>query len=277
MSGRLPEDVPGDLEALIGRWLGEARDAWPDIALEDDDFVRYVGERLHLEADAIARVRAGDLYLACACCRGDNAAIAAFDKRFMPGARATVARMGSQDLVAEVCQLAPHQVVRRRRRRAAGDRQISGSRTTAAWLQVMVTRDAYKILHRRRPRTAELEQLAELAFEVADPELEHLKLTYRRHFREAFEIAFHKLDERARNVLRLEYLDGLNIDKIGELYGVHRATAARWRAKARCELFELTRTVFEQDYKIDGGDFESIMRLIQSELDVSLQRILADG
>ena len=66
----------------------------------------------------------------------------------------------------------------------------------------------------------------------------------------------------------------MNIDQIGVLYGVHRTTVARWRVQARKVLLKETRRIFREDYRLSGRSFESAMRLIQSELDVSLPRLL---
>jgi RNA polymerase sigma-70 factor (ECF subfamily) len=69
-------------------------------------------------------------------------------------------------------------------------------------------------------------------------------------------------------------MDGLNIDAIGVLFGVHRATVARWRSDARTALFEGTRRVFRAELDLSAGEFASVMRLIDSQLEVSLPRLL---
>jgi RNA polymerase sigma-70 factor, ECF subfamily len=61
------------------------------------------------------------------------------------------------------------------------------------------------------------------------------------------------------------------------LYGVHRATAARWVNAAREELGEAIRAQIAQRLTISVGQVDSIVRLVQSRIDVSLERLLGDG
>jgi RNA polymerase sigma-70 factor (ECF subfamily) len=69
-------------------------------------------------------------------------------------------------------------------------------------------------------------------------------------------------------------VDGLSIDALGEIYGVHRATAARWIAKIREDLLARTREAFSARAKVGRAEFESLLRLARSQLDVSLRRVL---
>jgi RNA polymerase sigma-70 factor (ECF subfamily) len=112
--------------------------------------------------------------------------------------------------------------------------------------------------------------------QTADPELAHLKQTYTLKFRDAFERALGTLSERERNILRLEYLDGLSGEQIGALYGVHKATITRWRQASRAALFDETRRIFEREHDMPASEFASVMRLIQSQFDLSLTRMLRD-
>jgi len=77
-------------------------------------------------------------------------------------------------------------------------------------------------------------------------------------------------------VLRLHLLDGLNIDRIGQLHDVHRATAARWLASAREALAKDTQRILQARLQVSRSEFESLLRLVRSDLDVSLCRILAE-
>ena len=266
-----------DLEEQIERFVGTGKAAWPSVEVDEATFVGYVAERLTeggSAAAALELVHAEELYLSCACAHAVDNAIAAFQARYFPGVRATVARLGSQDQVEEVCQQLAAKLFTPTPDKPPAITKYAGRGELSAWLQVMATRDAYKLIKKQRGRGADIDALADLAIDVDDPELQTLKTTYRAHFKRAFERAFAHLLPRERNILRHEYLDGLNIDRIGVLYGVHRATVARWRARAREKLFRETRKVFESELKVTGKEFDSILRLIQSQLHVSLDRLL---
>jgi RNA polymerase sigma-70 factor (ECF subfamily) len=105
-------------------------------------------------------------------------------------------------------------------------------------------------------------------------ELDFVKEAYRPAFKEAFHEALASLDEKERLLLKQHAVDGLGIDALGELYGVHRATAARWVAKVREAVLDRTRVAFEKRMNVGRAEFESLLRLARSQLDLSLKRVL---
>ena len=72
----------------------------------------------------------------------------------------------------------------------------------------------------------------------------------------------------------ISVLGGLTVDQVGEVYGVHRATATRWLAKIRAQVLADTRGELAQELSVPARELESIMQLVQSRLDVSVQRLL---
>ncbi len=75
-------------------------------------------------------------------------------------------------------------------------------------------------------------------------------------------------------MLRLHLIHGLTIDEIAPMHEVHRATAARWMARARAEVLERSRARLGELLEADDREVESIMHLIASRLDVSIIRHL---
>src|SRR5258705_486928 len=69
-----------------------------------------------------------------------------------------------------------------------------------------------------------------------DPALARLKAESRAAFKQAFVDAVAALDPRERSLLNLALVKGVGIDKVAVVYGIHRATAARWIAQARDNL-----------------------------------------
>jgi RNA polymerase sigma-70 factor, ECF subfamily len=57
--------------------LESARQRWPSVHLTEEDFVRYIADRPEAPAE-----RAVDLYLACACARGDEPAMHALEEAY---------------------------------------------------------------------------------------------------------------------------------------------------------------------------------------------------
>jgi RNA polymerase sigma-70 factor (ECF subfamily) len=119
------------------------------------------------------------------------------------------------------------------------------------------------------------EALERMVVSPDDPELLPLKETYHAQFREAFLGALASLEPRERTVLLQHYLDGLNIEQIGALYRVHRATIARWIARTREALLERTREALMRTLRLSEPEYESLMRLIGSRMAITLRSLLA--
>ena len=60
-----------------------ARAAWPTVSLEEAAFARYLAARPSARENDGSTAHAAELYPACACARGDPAAIEAFDKAYL--------------------------------------------------------------------------------------------------------------------------------------------------------------------------------------------------
>lgn len=104
-----------------------------------------------------------------------------------------------------------------------------------------------------------------------DGELQGMKDAYSAAFRVAFKAALAKLEPSERNLLRQHYLDGLTMEHIGALHGVHRVTVHRWIDRAREALAEQTRSNMAGALGLRDAEVKSVLRLIQSRLDVSLR------
>lgn len=103
--------------------------------------------------------------------------------------------------------------------------------------------------------------------------LDHAKGLYRQEFKRAFEGALQALPDRQRTLLRQHYVDGLTIDELGSLYRVHRSTAARLLVRARLLVLEATRTRMMADLHVQSQDVDSIIRMIQSQVDINLDNL----
>jgi RNA polymerase sigma-70 factor (ECF subfamily) len=111
------------------------------------------------------------------------------------------------------------------------------------------------------------DELAELIGSEDDPEVAYLKRLYREEFKRAFHAAVDALDARDRLLLRQHALDGLSIDQLATLNGVHRATVARWVAAAREALLAATQQQMVRRLRLSRSELASVMRLIRSQLD----------
>lgn len=160
--------------------------------------------------------------------------------------------------------------------RPAGIATYSGRGALGAWLHVSVIREAH-LEGKQRARYVSDDSLESQFGAGGDAELEYMKGLYAERFRAAFRKALAALPIRQRNLLRYTYVDGLPADRLGALYGVHRVSIARWLADAREALAKETRGILARELGLAGGESESVLRLIQSRLDVSLSALALEG
>jgi RNA polymerase sigma-70 factor, ECF subfamily len=261
--------VAEGLEEKLAKLVDDARRAWPDVEVADDVFVGWLAERLR-PGEGLEALSISDLYLACACARGQEEAHRALRNGFLSAMRQAACEVASSE-IDEVVQRVLEKVLVGRDGAPPRLAKYRGTGSLESWLRVTTVREGLS-LHRARARIPEqnVGSLLDAVMVGDDPEIELLKRTYRAAFRRAFQRAFESLDPRDRNVLRFSYLDGSSIDDLATLYGVHRATVARWRNSARAALLKATRDAFTDEQDLPPRDFESIVRLIGSQLEVTI-------
>jgi RNA polymerase sigma-70 factor (ECF subfamily) len=267
-----------NLEERLAAIVEAAEKAWPEVSLAPEAFLPYVALRVDDPA-ALASLRAADLYLACACVRRDSRAIAAFEARVLPDIKGSIAKMNLGPVkLDDVMQGLRRQLLVGEEGAAPGIAEFKGAGDLRGWLRVTATRAALKLLRKekREVPTDDDALLARSAAAAADPELLYVKEVYRAQLKSAFQAALDSLTDREKNLLRQHVIDDLTIDDLAALYQVHRATAARWLTKARETLLVRTRKNFMQNNRIDRSECESIMRMVQSQLDGTIRRRLED-
>ena len=277
---------------LIQRWPSlwdTAHAAHPDLSYPQEalagDAARHLSDALGAGKQALAWVDnllIEDLYLAGACVLGDTRALRLFEARYGDHILG-LARRHQQDAarIDELVQALREKLLVAAPGRPAKLSAFSGQGALRVWLQITATRtfiDLGRTAARREP-----EELVEpgalfdrFVDEAQDIELDYLKHTYRAAFKAAFAAATAALTPRQRNLLGQNILGELNIDQLGAMYGVHRATAARWLQDARAQLAANTRAQLAAQLRIAPDEVASIMNLIQSRVSLSLSRLLAD-
>jgi len=262
------------MEAALQAALARGRSAWPELAVADETFLAAVRAAVAGEPDpieAIGELAIEDLYLAQACATGDRAALDAFAARCEGAILGSLRAMQLRpDVIDEVVQevrvklfTAPPKIA-----------TYSGRAALASWARTIATRTAIDRVRTTQATPVDGEVLDRVPDGADGPELAHFRRTYRAEFKESFETALASLEVRERNVLRHHFVDGLTTDEIGALYDVHKTTAFRWLDTARDKLSKRTRSEFQQRIHAMPSELESILRLVQSRIDLSLSRVL---
>jgi len=279
--GAFPAGVDDTEESAVAtavaRAVAAGADAWPGVALAPAAFAAHIAARLPEDRSALAGIvgiNAADLYLACACRAGDPRALAACDE-LLRNEAVTVAGAARVDAAAkdEAVQLVRTLLFLPRPERPPAIDDYAGRGPLRAWLRVILTREVIRIAKDRgRDLHFDVDMLDAEAGD--DPTFAAMKAQYRDQLAAAFRAVLDGLAPRDRTLLRYQVLDGLSIDEIGSIYRVHRATAARWLAKIRADLIDATLKRLSADLAIGEDSAASIIRLVQSQLEMSVIRHL---
>lgn len=256
--------------------LDTVRAALPRLAAPDEAFLVHLQE---IEADApdkLHELRVADLYLAYACCRGDDEAIGVFEEQHGVAIAAAVRRARApNDAVDDLRQVV-------RRHLLVGDRpalrSYKGRGSLTAWVGVVALRTAMNAMRGKARPIVPLEEgsgLAELG-ELDDPEIDYLRASYHADFRTAFANAVAELPPRERSLLHQHLVEKLTVREIARIYGVNSGTVARWIVRARELLAEHTTAGLRAQLRVTPVELDSIMRLIRSRVDLSLSRVFGD-
>ncbi len=270
------EDRPAIEQGLTAA-LAVAVAAWPDALVDPIAWMRTLGGHAAtptMAARPLGDLEVADLYLAFAAGSGDVAAVAACDAMLVreAGYAAAAARLDGA-MRDEAIQIVRAIVFVPRPEKPPAIHDYGGRGRLHGWLRVLVARELVRLAKAQR-RSVELEDYMIDATDDPDPVLERLKATYREQLADAFREALDGISARDRTLLRYQWIDGLTIDDIGEIYRVHRATAARWLATIRDGLVERTRNTLAQTLGVDTTEAQSIVRFVQSQLEVSVLRHL---
>lgn len=244
-----------------------------DVALDELAFVAHVAERATFDHDGhavLSPLHAGALWIAYGCVIGDAAAIRAFEQTYAKVIASALARSFDRRLAADA------ELQLRDRLFLVGADEVprlasySGRGELHAWLRAAAGRTAIDLMRKRRTVPVDDAKLDVLGA-ADDPMIAALKQRYRDEFKIAFDDACATLTDRERTLLRYRFIDDLSIDEIGLLYRVHRATVARWIATTRETLFENTRARLMSHLDLSEDDVDSVLRLIDSQLDISVK------
>jgi RNA polymerase sigma-70 factor (ECF subfamily) len=249
-----------------------ARSRWPDdfdLPVEEFRNMLEASER----ADAMRPEADADLYLARACARGNRAAIATFDRVFLSQVPQFIARMcPSSTIIEEVQQQLREKLLVGRAPKIS---EYGGHGPLGAWIRVAALRAAIDL---RRGR-GELNSLALTVEHLKDAEaqpveLAFLKAEYQPVVAHAFVEAIARLSSKQRNLLRLQLIEELTLEQMGSLFGVHASTVFRWLTAAREMLVEHARQNLRERMGVSAEEFDSLVQLVGSHLDLSLSRVL---
>jgi RNA polymerase sigma-70 factor (ECF subfamily) len=267
------------MEAALEQAWERGRAAWPNVELAQGVFAAHVLAKVGPAGahEAVERLDAAGLYLACACAQGIGSALAALDRHVLAKVPEFLARIqGSSALPDEV-----RQILRERLLVASAPDEppriaaYSGDGPLAAWVRVAAVRTALNLLEKKDEQLGHDSRAVGAAAAAATPEQDVSASHQHALFREVLEQAVSALPAQQRTALRLHFAEGLTGDEIGEKLGISRATVTRWLATARTFLLRETRRLLEGRLRLSSAEAESFIASARSRLDLSLSVLLA--
>ena len=253
-------------------WVADARARWPGIVLDEDAFAAHLAR---LGPAAAAPAFPLDAYLAAACSARDPAALRAFDEQLVARLPEALRRVDSSPAFASEIQ----QEVRLRLLLGEGEAppriaRYTGAVPLSAWLRVVALRLAYNAKRGKKAIAPGDAEHTPSRASLDDPEVEYLRAHYKEPFERAFERALAELPKDDRTILRLHYVDGVNIDGIGRVFQVHRATIARWLVRIRGDVLARAKAHLAEAVGADVDEADSVLGAVAADVDVTLSRVL---
>lgn len=275
--------APPSFEELLDGLWHEAAARWTGFVVAAPLFVQHVAERT---ADVksydeltqwLKGLAAADLYLACGCMHGEDAAIRAFDKEVISRVPAFVSQQRLPAAFVDDVQ----QELRRKLLVSHGEKDpgiagYGGRGELQNFVRATAVRTAISM---RRPMDEKNQRddgsVAErLSGATADPALESMKKQYRTEFKEALSSAIATLTSEQRNLLRMYYVDGVPTTQLATVFKLNQSNVSRRISAARTAIFDETKRQLRGRLKLTDSSFEELSQMVQSQLDLSLSRLL---
>jgi RNA polymerase sigma-70 factor (ECF subfamily) len=261
-----------DLEATLRTVLDQARAEWDGVDVDGPTYVAYLADRLP-SSGSLAAMETADLYLACALCHRVPSAVEVLERSILDKLRPPLAKFDKgSDLTDEVLQQLRTNLLTPQGDGAPQVSQFTGKGSLKGWLHVSAVRLAIGYQRKANKEVALDERLMQVPGDGT--ELLVLRERYKHHFKSAFQDALKSLSAEERTILKMTVIDGVTGTQLAAVRGVHRSTAVRWISAARTTLADRTKELLRERIEVPQDELESIIRMVRSRIDVSLERIL---
>jgi RNA polymerase sigma-70 factor, ECF subfamily len=273
-----PSPLGEDLGELLQGLLARGRAAHADLQVTPEAFARCLARSIEGEAVAsLERIALEDLYLACACAERVPGAATSFEVRFGRTIRVAVSRVlaGSADR-DEAAQRTRQALLVGSDDTPAKIAQYLGHGSLEGWIRIAAIRLAISLGRSEGAERRVRDKAVTAMTDHFDPETLYLKSELRPELEAAVEEALERLEGRQRLLLRLYLVSGMTLAAIGKSFGVSQSTVSALLVKTRRSVLAGVRQRLKRRLGVSKSDLPSIARLVASQLNVSIARLLAD-
>lgn len=279
---RKPVAVPeGVIESVLNRMIDEGKEAWPAVVLSAEAFVRALAEREDwarrgFSTEKLSALHAADMYLSCACLYSVPGAHEAMESHYLRGLPHVLVRADLPlSLAEEACLQLRERLFAAESGALPKIATYDGRGSLKSWLRVAALRTALSMKRRPDARTVALNDAVLCALPPqSSPEIGFMKVYYQADVKAVLQELLLSLPTERSHVLRLHLLDELTLEEIGKIYRVNRSTVKRWLDDIRAHLLKDVRSRLRSRLGIADEELEQFIALMQSQLDLSLSRIL---
>lgn len=250
----------------VERQLDQAVTRWPSLGVSHDALVRRlvdVIERCTPAPESLEALRPAEQVLVVACLQERPGAIEALEATAFGGLRAVARRFKGLMTEAELTQRVRTKLLVPHERTEPQLATFMGATSLARWVRVVAVRvglDAARADGRRGAR----ERALPSALPQRDPEFYWMRQLYTDDFERVLGACLDALSSRDRNLLRAQVTHGMTLDDMARMWGVHRATIARWLRATRLELVAAVRTGLRAETGLSESEVDSVIALIHS-------------
>jgi RNA polymerase sigma-70 factor (ECF subfamily) len=263
-----PSD-PGRAEVAhcLARGWRAAVAEWPWVAVDERVFAASfmrAARSYPTPGEALARIRTVDLYLATACLAGDPHALVTLDRWVAPEARRIARQLGLPGSTADGAAIALAEQLRERlcsggERGAPRLREYDGARALRECLAAWAVEVAHDLATRTRAAPAAVPR------QPLGPDAAI----------EAMRRAALQLDPVARALLVEHYAERVSLHGMAAAHRVHRATVARWLARARARVLECARLELDPGDSADRRDVDLALAAARRDFGRAFRRAIA--
>lgn len=268
---------PEETVELASAYL-RGRETYPELRVAPAAFARHAARALMMMTDGarVGDLVTDDLYLPCACLLGDPAAAPAFISRYAPVIRRAVRKVCPPAAADEIEQQVVANLMVHGAKGAPEMASYAARAPLGRWVEVVAHRGALQWMRSERRKSA-------LAVRAADePVAGRLdsaegQLSRRWHggdFQRALEEALHRTTPRERVVLRLHFVEGVSVERIGKMLGISQSSASRWLASARQHILTEIKAIFRERLGISSAEVQSLAGALTSQIDLSISQAL---
>jgi RNA polymerase sigma-70 factor, ECF subfamily len=283
-TSRWPLDAPtspkGQLRVALATAAKAGAAAWPDVSIWSERFVGYLTERADATMpplEAIARLHIADLYLACGCASGDQAATDILAARHAPRLRGVVGAIDpAAAFVDEVMEeLRVALLAEPTSEREGKIAQYRGRVPLTQWLEESARRRALTLKGGAKP----FDDLATVAaMERATPSVDCLRLRYPNGFgqmvTDGASKALAALSSNDRHLLRSHLIEGFSLRKLAHIRGANVNIVARDFALARAAIQRHVRDELATRAGLSGQDVTAVMGALFTRINLGINAAL---